>query len=777
MSNLGIDGLISGLDTTSIIEAILDIQYRSTITPIESRIKTEETKLTALQSVNAYLLSFQISNSSLTSSSLFKSKTVSSSKDDVATASVSSSASTGSFSIQVNNLAKSDQISSDIFVSSSDELKLEGQFIINGVAIDVSSDDTLSSIATQINAAGAGVKASVIQVSSNQNKLVLGATSNGVGKIEMREVGSSNILSDLGLISSDKTNLTYDRTVNANTQGALSSTFSDTDTFDYTGETFTVMDAGGQNTLTVTLSGAGMTLEDIAAQINQASTNAGANITASVIEDGSDFRLAISSTTGIPQEFTDPDNVLFNLGVLGGIQSAAFDSSTKAVGSLLGLNSTASSTITLQDGDGSESISFAIDLDSDSLKDIVDRINSAATAAGSDITASVITADDVSRIELSSSTGQVNVLGDTENALQTLGIADRSFKNVDQKGENSQFKYNGVTINRSSNLITDLEDGVSISLLSEGSDTTYISVNQDLSNVEDYLQDFVDSYNTLVEYLDEMTYYDSDEEEKGTLFGNSTIRQLKSALAGGISRMVSNLPGTSLSKLNEGTGVNLGKIAITDRKGNSATIDLSSAKTVQDVIDAINNEGTLDITAEINSNGTGINLVDSSGGSGAFIVEDVNGGTTASDLGLRKRIYSDTIAGSQVAETSSMSLSSIGITMNLDGTLSFDTADLETALDENPDLVKNLLQADGIGIGEKMASILSQYTTSSTGIMDTVTEAIQTKIDNYNEQIERYEERATAMETILQKKFTAMETALSESQSISNLLTQQLSSN
>lgn len=776
-SNLGIDGLISGLNTSELIQAILDTQVRAPVEQISTRIDTEKEKLTALQTVSANLLSLQIANSSLKSSYLFDSKTIKSSNENIVSVSASSSASTGYFSLKVNNLAKSDQISSDVFDSRSDELKLAGKFIINGETIDISSDDSLNTIATQINAANAGVKASVVQLSPNQNKLILGATSTGVNKIEMREVGTSNVLSDLGLITSDSSELNYDRTVNANNKGALSDKRTVGFTQTYTGETFTVSDAGGQFDLSVSLSGANMTLQDIADQINQASTTAGANISASVIDDTGSQRLVITSSTGIPQKFTDPDNVLFNLGVIGGIQSAAFSSTSSAVGTLMDLGSTSASTITLEDGDGSDSVSLSIDLDTDSLTNIVNRINTAASAAGSDITAKIITADGVSRLELNSSTGKVNITADSQNVMQTLGIADRQFNHIDQTGENSQLTYNGVTVNRSSNLVTDLEDGVSISLVNESSETVNVSVTQDLSNVEETLQTFVDSYNTLANLLSEQTYYDSDTQTKGVLFGNSTIRDLQSALAGGISRSISNMPGVKVSALNDGGGIDLGKITITDRKGTATTVDLTGVSSVQDVLDTINSTKGILVSAEINSNGTGINLVDKSGGTGVFKVEEVNGGTTAADLGLKKQIYSSNIAGSSIYEGGTQSLSFLGISLDTEGTLTFDSSELSSALNDDPDLVKNLLQASKVGFANYFDTVLKEYTSYSTGRMDVSTQAIEDKIELYNDQITRYEERATAREAVLRKQFTALETIMSESQSLSTLLSQQLGSN
>jgi flagellar hook-associated protein 2 len=78
---------------------------------------------------------------------------------------------------------------------------------------------------------------------------------------------------------------------------------------------------------------------------------------------------------------------------------------------------------------------------------------------------------------------------------------------------------------------------------------------------------------------------------------------------------------------------NIGDIQLTDRSGASATVDLSGAETLADLIDAINSAPTA-ITASVSSSGLGFELVDTSGGAGPFVVEDLLGSTTAADLGI-----------------------------------------------------------------------------------------------------------------------------------------------
>jgi flagellar hook-associated protein 2 len=98
--------------------------------------------------------------------------------------------------------------------------------------------------------------------------------------------------------------------------------------------------------------------------------------------------------------------------------------------------------------------------------------------------------------------------------------------------------------------------------------------------------------------------------------------------------VIAGLDSTLLSSLKGGAGLNLGEITVTDRQGNSKTIDLSGASSVQDVLDDINNNGTALVKASLKSSGNGIQITDTSGGTGNLTIADANGGTSAEQLGI-----------------------------------------------------------------------------------------------------------------------------------------------
>jgi flagellar hook-associated protein 2 len=124
---------------------------------------------------------------------------------------------------------------------------------------------------------------------------------------------------------------------------------------------------------------------------------------------------------------------------------------------------------------------------------------------------------------------------------------------------------------------------------------------------------------------------------------NSGIGQGILAFEIGSGQMVRD---TDVQSLNGGQGIGRGTISITDRAGHQAQIDLSTALTMTDVLKAINQNGTAQVTASVS--GDHLVLTDASGGTGNLIVADVGSGSTAQDLGITGAVASNTIAGRNI---------------------------------------------------------------------------------------------------------------------------------
>lgn len=104
-----------------------------------------------------------------------------------------------------------------------------------------------------------------------------------------------------------------------------------------------------------------------------------------------------------------------------------------------------------------------------------------------------------------------------------------------------------------------------------------------------------------------------------------------------------------LSSLGGGAGLGtLGGLTLTDRSGVSATVSLSAAKTIGDVLRLINASG-IGINARLNDSRTGITLVDTSGGTSTSIAAVSSDATlTASKLGLGTTTQPARLAGASL---------------------------------------------------------------------------------------------------------------------------------
>ncbi|MFN4243621.1 MAG: flagellar hook-associated protein FlgL [Tepidisphaerales bacterium] len=110
-------------------------------------------------------------------------------------------------------------------------------------------------------------------------------------------------------------------------------------------------------------------------------------------------------------------------------------------------------------------------------------------------------------------------------------------------------------------------------------------------------------------------------------------------------------PASPLSQLNFGRGVQTASgadIRITDRTGAVYDIDLTSAVTVQDVMDLINTATGGNVVASFSSVGNGIVLTDTTSGTGNLSVQSINFSTAAADLGIAGSVAGSVLSGTDV---------------------------------------------------------------------------------------------------------------------------------
>ena len=194
-----------------------------------------------------------------------------------------------------------------------------------------------------------------------------------------------------------------------------------------------------------------------------------------------------------------------------------------------------------------------IDVAYDATMTLEDLAQAITDAAGSTVSASIIQTGTGAYTLMVSS---VNTGADQALAISNAGLLDPSlldplngYNNV-QVASDAEFKFNGVTATRSTNNFDDLILGVDITLKTEG-DISNIDISQDTDSITGELQLFVDSYNSLMTNLDDMTMSDIDTGVKGIFNGDSFIKSISYE----IKRVVTSLTDDRDSLVNFGIDI------------------------------------------------------------------------------------------------------------------------------------------------------------------------------------------------------------------------------
>jgi len=180
---IGVGGLMSGLDTESIITQMMQLERRP-ILLLQRKEAGIQARISALGSVKSGLSGLQTATQTLKSTSGYGAMKATSGNNAVLTATASSTAVAGKYQVEVTSLAKAQQVRSSAFTASDEEVGTGTLTITVGsgdpVEITIGeSDKTLAGIAAAINAAEAGVTAGVVNDGSGNYYLTLASGETG----------------------------------------------------------------------------------------------------------------------------------------------------------------------------------------------------------------------------------------------------------------------------------------------------------------------------------------------------------------------------------------------------------------------------------------------------------------------------------------------------------------------------------------------------------------------------------------------------------------------
>jgi flagellar hook-associated protein 2 len=738
-SGIYFSGLSSGIDTDSIISKLMEIE-KTQVTRLQTKQTDIATRQAALLSLKTQVATLSTASAALNSSTAFSAVTATSSNTAVASVTATNSASAGTFNLAVSKLALAHKVGSTSISNATTALGWSaGTFVVNGKGVSVDSTDSLTSIASKINSADAGVTASVINGGTNNSYLTLTSTTTGAdSKIQIADLSGSTIASNLGLLSGTTS---YRETIDGgvtsigltSSNTALSSLFG----------------TSSVGTKTINLNGTDIaidfdtaTLADVANAIN----TSGAGVSASVRTDKNSsgdtvYKLDLKGVTS----YTDSDKGLQALGVVQQSYASEISSAQDAEYSIDNIAMTSSTneistvipgvTLTLLTANQTTPVTSTISLARDTATTLtkVKTFVQAYNAVQSFIT---------TNSALDTSTYETGVLfGDSVAQQVENQLSDMVLNNV----EGLDSKYTNM-------MALGISMGTDGTLtLDESAFTT--ALNSDADAVGKVFRASGTGSS------DAITYVSNTSKTIGSGSSPYVIGVTQLATKGSYTGAVSQTSASTATETLTFTGTGFGSTPYTLNLEIGSTLSTTISKintdaTLKDLVTAVDDGGTLKIISKkygtsgnfsvcsslsaaadnsgIGTSGEGtlldgVNIAgtingEAATGSGQFLT-GVEGNSTTSGLQIE---YTGTTTGSNV------------------GTISF-----------------------AKGIGSRLFDLISTYTDSVNGLFTTTDAELTTQTNELSDQITALDDQLATKEQELRDKFSAMETAME------NLKTQQ----
>ncbi|MCI4399553.1 MAG: flagellar filament capping protein FliD [Campylobacteraceae bacterium] len=167
----------------------------------------------------------------------------------------------------------------------------------------------------------------------------------------------------------------------------------------------------------------------------------------------------------------------------------------------------------------------------DSATAIKDAINLKTTDTG--VSAEI---DGNGKLVLKNSSGGKIELVTSNGAYSKTGLLSSDGTNTTaatalQVAQDAKFTFNGINMQRSTNSITDIITGATISLNKVTSSNVNLSIKQDTSGIPDLVNTFVSAFNSASSKIKDLTAYNSDTKQSGSLQGLSDVTSLYSTFA------------------------------------------------------------------------------------------------------------------------------------------------------------------------------------------------------------------------------------------------------
>jgi flagellar hook-associated protein 2 len=309
-------------------------------------------------------------------------------------------------------------------------------------------------------------------------------------------------------------------------------------------------------------------------------------------------------------------------------------------------------------------------------------------------------------------------------------------------------------ITRSTNAIDDLIAGVTLELYDVG--TVTVTLSRDAESLEEKLTAMVDAYNEVMTFIDENTGYNEEEETGNLLQTDSTVRDINNALHSALVRK-------ALGFLSDtDTFLTLAQVGLELDEDGQLSLDTS-------VLDDAISEDYLGVLALIGADKTGSsdsNTIQFYGASSRY--------TAGGSYDVQVTISGGVITSAQIRSEDDSTYRDMTISDNIiAGNTDFDDNG-NPMYDENALQLSVDLSHDGTftasiqvkqGIAGIVEDVVERALKARNGSLTMAQENIQDKIDKLEEEIEDEEERLDRVEERLRRRYATLESTLTLLQS------------
>lgn len=411
---------------------------------------------------------------------------------------------------------------------------------------------------------------------------------------------------------------------------------------------------------------------------------------------------------------------------------------------------------TLRLGPGLEEITLE---DGDTLQEVITKIN--AVKADSGVEASTVKVSDGNyRIVFKSTT-----TGTSQNfdfTANNAGILNGGFFSEDDAVD-ALVTIDNTQVSRESNVISDLIDGVTLTLKQETPPGTEVSVEvkEDTTLVKDAILNFVDAYNAFrVFAAKQAATTETGEVAEGAVLGNNTVmRTLINSVGNEISAIVAGIASgpNSLSELG---------IKLTDFAGDDETPFTRNILQVD--------EGILDSALSANFDNVRqiFEFSYTADDPNLVVFSHTNALNTSSiqfNIDQTNGIYEATFdngSGSQTISLTATALPGGGISLAApDGS---DLDGLVVLYTDTGDAVVNMSLSQGVA--DRLYNIINDSLDEDNGVVATEVQSLTDRNTRLEEDITRIDEQIERYRESLLERFSALEAAISSVNSILQLL-------